>query len=408
MSRSVTLMEIDDFVATGAKRVPFPPSLEALYQARRQTYRLKALQAGIIPSLIVYNLFLPADCYLMPRTAGIAIALHVLISAWIYLTSRILNGNPVRNFRELIAVSGPVLMAAQVIAICALNSGETASDYQYLAIMIVIYMNVNVRPDFRYAVRASGFLAVLFLLVVTCGSASLAGKLIGSFSMGAGVYSTLLANRRMERDFRHTFLRRLQDQVRRSQAEHEAGRDALTGLFNRRHLENHSERLWEQARSGSAIAAIMCDVDHFKAYNDGYGHASGDLCLKRIAAAILAELRSHEDMAIRLGGEEFLILLPDTGIAPAVMTAERIRRAIEALAIPHEGVAGTPRCVTASLGVMAGPAFFHSLPEVIAGADGALYDAKRRGRNQVWPRFIARAGSASVAVASPAHAQDVA
>lgn len=207
------------------------------------------------------------------------------------------------------------------MAICALNSGETASDYRYLVITIVIHMNVNVRPDFRYALGASGLLAVLFLLVVTCGSASPAGKLIGLFSMGAGIYLRLLANRRMERDFRHSFLRRLQDQVRPWQAEHEAGRDALTGLFNRPHLENHSERLWEQARSGSAIATIMCDVDHIKAYNDRYGHPSGHLCLKRIAAEILAELRSHEDMAIRLGGEEFLILLPDTETAPATMTA---------------------------------------------------------------------------------------
>lgn len=141
----------------------------------------------------------------------------------------------------------------------------------------------------------------------------------------------------MEPDARHSFVRRLQDQLRKAAAETEAHRDPLTGLFNRPQLDRESERLWTQANSGTAITAIVCDIDHFKAYNDRYGHPTGDLCLKRAATAIAEELRDGNDMAVRIGGEEFLILLPDANAMLALRLAERVRLAIEALAMPHEG-----------------------------------------------------------------------
>ena len=391
-----TLADVDAFLSSGLKG-SLPASLERAYQVHRQSYRSKALKAGCLPSLLVYNLFLPADYYLMPNTAILAIALHGLISAWIVGMGVVLARHPTRMVRELLAVSGPALMVAQILAIFALNDTQAAGDYQYLAIMIIIYMNVNVRPDFQFALAASGLLLALYVTVVICSDAHLSAKLIGCFSAAAGTYLTLTANWRMEQDSRHTFLRRLQDQLKRATAEAEAGRDALTGLFNRRHLERESERLWKEASSGTAVAAIVCDIDYFKAYNDRYGHPAGDLCLKRAATAIAEELRDERDMAVRIGGEEFLILLPHANAASASRTAERIRRAIVALAVPHE--ASVQGIVTASFGVMAGPAEFHSLAELIAGADGALYAAKRNGRNQVWPPF----GERSEHVVQPAY-----
>src|ERR1700722_13901475 len=111
--------------------------------------------------------------------------------------------------------------------------------------------------------------------------------------------------------------------------------------------------------------------------------------LKRVAAAVASELRSTDDLAVRYGGEEFLVLMPDTELSAAVRIAERIRRQIEELAIPHEGV-GQLGIVTVSLGVIAGPTATHHFVDLIAGADAALYAAKRGGRNQVWPPFVSR------------------
>jgi diguanylate cyclase (GGDEF)-like protein len=130
----------------------------------------------------------------------------------------------------------------------------------------------------------------------------------------------------------------------------------------------------------------MIDFDHFKLFNDRYGHAGGDICLKRIAACVNAELRSGEDLAVRYGGEELLVLLPGTEASEVMRIAERIRCLIEALGIAHEAV-GANNVVTVSCGVAAAPPSTVSALELIAAADAALYAAKRNGRNQVWPRL---------------------
>ena len=108
-----------------------------------------------------------------------------------------------------------------------------------------------------------------------------------------------------------------------------------------------------------------------------------------MAAAVASELRSNSDLAVRYGGEEFLVLMPDTELSTAIRIAERIRRQIEELAIPHNGI-GQLGVVTVSLGVIAGPTAAHDFVELVAAADAALYAAKRGGRNQVWPPFVAR------------------
>jgi diguanylate cyclase (GGDEF)-like protein len=130
---------------------------------------------------------------------------------------------------------------------------------------------------------------------------------------------------------------------------------------------------------------MLFDLDYFKAYNDGFGHLAGDTCLKRIASLVQAELRDRSDVAYRFGGEEFLVLLRRTDLRTALAIAERMRRAIEAAAIPHP----TRNIVTASFGVAAtkiGSAI--TSDELIHSADAALYAAKRNGRNQVWPPFL--------------------
>jgi diguanylate cyclase (GGDEF)-like protein len=151
---------------------------------------------------------------------------------------------------------------------------------------------------------------------------------------------------------------------------------------------------------------VLLDVDHFKAFNDLYGHPAGDACLKRIAACVTAELRNVDDLAVRYGGEEFLLLLPATDVADAVRIAERVRRAIAALGIPHDGAEKTG-LVTASLGVAAAPVSALSSTELIAAADIALYTAKRNGRNQVCPPLLrdGNAFASELSVLSDARAR---
>ncbi len=160
--------------------------------------------------------------------------------------------------------------------------------------------------------------------------------------------------------------------------------DALTGVPNRR---SFSERLLTEyklsRRHQQPLSIIMCDVDYFKAYNDAYGHSSGDLCLKKVAQTIKASLKRPGDSCARYGGEEFAVILPNTPLDGAMHIAEKIRSNIEELGIPHKSSL-SEKVVTISLGVAtsAGTAL-SSHEELVKHSDTALYKAKERGRNQV-------------------------
>ncbi len=149
--------------------------------------------------------------------------------------------------------------------------------------------------------------------------------------------------------------------------------DPLTGVINRRGLDVAVDRLMEVDRT---VAVVMVDVDHFKAVNDEYGHAAGDEVLKTITVLIAAEAR-RDDVVARMGGEEFVILLPETERESAQRFAERLRIAIER---HHFGAAGK---LTISLGIACYPEHAASLRDALALADAALYKAKTEGRNCV-------------------------
>ncbi len=187
---------------------------------------------------------------------------------------------------------------------------------------------------------------------------------------------------------REAELARLNEQLRE-----DSRRDPLTGMRNRRALADELPGLEAGHRArGEPLAIALCDVDRFKVYNDELGHLAGDQALRAIAATIRGSLRG-KDMAYRFGGEELLIVLPDTTAEEALAAMERLRAAVEAAALPHP--AGIGGVLTVSIGVAAGHADYGTL---LAHADGALYSAKRDGRNRV----AAAAGSAS----APAPARD--
>jgi len=193
-------------------------------------------------------------------------------------------------------------------------------------------------------------------------------------------------------------------------------RDPLTGVANRRALEERLASEWRRAaRHQAPLSLLMLDVDHFKAYNDHYGHFAGDACLKRVAEALTQTIARAEDLVARYGGEEFAALLAGSGPEEALALAEKVRAAVQALAIPHArssasdwvsvsiGVAslvpgggaasaarsGADESVgTGELGEVgkpgaASPSGFQISQELFERADRALYAAKEAGRNQV-------------------------
>ncbi|MBY0396018.1 MAG: diguanylate cyclase, partial [Thermoleophilia bacterium] len=157
--------------------------------------------------------------------------------------------------------------------------------------------------------------------------------------------------------------------------------DELTGVANRRWFNRTVEQEWARAvREQAAVSLILLDVDHFKTYNDHYGHQRGDDCLRRVASALSAGAKRPGDQVARYGGEEFAVLLPRTGLEGAVAVAESLRSRVEALGLEHPA-APTPGRVTVSAGVASRlPGRQGTADALIGAADRAIYQAKREGR----------------------------
>ena len=163
-----------------------------------------------------------------------------------------------------------------------------------------------------------------------------------------------------------------------------ASHDGLTAIPNRRYFDERMEEEWRRAlRHQSDLSMLLLDVDHFKHFNDTYGHQSGDECLKRVAATVASCLPRAGDVVARYGGEEFAVILPGTDDEGARAVAERIRQAIEDLALPNP-VRNGGKFVTASIGLASiRPVESDRIEALIGAADNALYRAKRAGRNRV-------------------------
>ncbi len=169
-----------------------------------------------------------------------------------------------------------------------------------------------------------------------------------------------------------------------------ASRDSLTGLANRRQFDRAlTAEITRAQRSKEPLSLIMMDVDHFKAFNDTYGHVSGDACLRAVATILKEVPRRPADTVARYGGEEFACILPDTDLAGAMAVAEKIREAVLDLHLPHDASAAAD-WVTLSLGVLTVKTCDDRLlpEEMVRLADEQLYEAKSAGRNRVLGREV--------------------
>ena len=161
----------------------------------------------------------------------------------------------------------------------------------------------------------------------------------------------------------------------------QATRDPLTGLYNRRYMEESLDREFHRARRRERpLSVMMLDIDHFKRYNDNYGHAAGDDALRLVGETLLGSVRA-EDLACRYGGEEFLLILPECPLEQAGVRADQIRGRLKELYLEREGE--LPDVVTVSIGVSAFQETTDSVELLIKFADDALYQAKHAGRDRV-------------------------
>lgn len=178
-----------------------------------------------------------------------------------------------------------------------------------------------------------------------------------------------------------------------------ASLDLVSGLANRRGFQSRLEFEWMKAlQANGQLSVLMIDVDHFKLFNDTYGHPEGDACLSRVGEVLATIADSCAGFAARYGGEEFCLLLPNGNGLRAMQVAEKVRAAVEGLAIPH--ITGASKSVTVSVGVATiSPGDTQPQDDLIEAADAALYAAKRRGRNAVVEHGLIRAAEPPISLA---------
>lgn len=270
-----------------------------------------------------------------------------------------------------------IITAMSVMAISALAAVAGMPEFQMGDVLVVVYatlfLGLLARPVIVVAAALMvGFVATGWLLGVSNDH-----LIFASAVMFASALMCVLSALRVERLARAGFV---ETQLLNDFAE----RDGLSGLYNRRMFDSLAHRLWLQAqRNLEPLQLILVDIDHFKPYNDLYGHQAGDACIRQVANIIARAARRPFDFCARYGGEEFALVLyaPSGGDAAAI--PEQIRRETMALDIPHAH-ANSAGMVTVSIGsAIAEPGSKRSLAGLIQTADEALYRAKQLGRNRV-------------------------
>lgn len=261
----------------------------------------------------------------------------------------------------------------------------------YHIVIWLIMTGVAASTISSYSIYRPAFLAFMiplltltfwFLVIRNSGNfdnSMVLGLLLGAYSIlvlkSGKMYGDILTSNIINRmELEHV------NQALQKQAEH----DPLTQLLNRRGFDSRLKTEWHRhARQEQSMAALMVDIDHFKKYNDHYGHDAGDQCIRRIAQALHSSAQRAGDLVARYGGEEFIVLLTDVQMKQARVVAERLRKAVESLDIPHAG-SPTAKHVTVSIGVSAlVPDSNQDESTLYMAADRKLYEAKNSGRNRI-------------------------
>jgi diguanylate cyclase (GGDEF)-like protein len=361
----------------------FAPALETAFSRYHAQTNLSRMRGAVLVSCITWSLFALLDFISMPaefRLQSLFIRLLVLpllLGAW-WATYRPLWRD---HLQLLVGICGVASGLAVVGVIWVARVHQFALPYEGIILMTVFfYFVIGLRC--RTAcwcgwLTFCGYLAVelktglppqvLIYNALFLGAANV----IGSFGSYFFEYSE-----------RETF-------IAQGLLEDIAERDFLTGLLNRRAFSQQAGRSWRHAiRIPQPVAVLMLDVDFFKNYNDHYGHAAGDLALQAVASALDLHARRPLDVLARYGGEEFIGLWVDVSQEAILALAERIRAAVQALALSHQYSAVASE-VTISIGVafVLAPQL-GGLEEAQRLADGALYQAKEQGRNRVVLRAV--------------------
>jgi diguanylate cyclase (GGDEF)-like protein len=370
----------------------FPKALEDEFQhdyaLRYRTHLQLAMLLGCF-ALLACGV---VDPFWMPEAAGRLWTVRALVVAPMVALLLLSRSSLGERHMQFFAAVASCLAVGGLVGL-SLNASEPFNHYYSGAItMVMLVVFVLSRMQFNWGVGCA-FIMLLTLNVGFLGFSEANVKLltINNFVFVASAVFALVGTFLIERSLRQNYLQSRMLSFQNTDLEESNLRlqyltavDGLTQIANRRSLDMTLATEWQRSlRKREPIGLVMIDVDHFKLFNDTYGHQAGDECLRGVAGALKEFARRPGDIAARYGGEEFVLVLSNATAQQAQLVAERVRDRIMELAIPHQR--SSHGSVTASFGVASMvPGAHHSGPEaLLLAADQALYRAKELGRNRV-------------------------
>jgi len=377
------LAEVEQALASRVRLLRFGDDLERRYQADTLEERRRFITVGGIGGILVYNLFLLSDWLtLNDLFAYVALGRLLLITPLLLGLLLVARRTSSRWTLDTLAAIGTVMASLMPLLVMIHSESPYRLHYQLGMLLLMVYCTMIQQLPFRHA--AVAMITMLIIQLVTTYIADFADFLTwqaNAVLFFATVALLLMASYFLEHGARLSYLFALRGRLLRVELREIARTDPLTQLFNRRYQEEVMSALWADAvKLPRHVAAILLDIDHFKAYNDSYGHPRGDVCLKQLSQTIQQTAQEAGALTFRFGGEEVLVLMVDADIGKARRLAEALRSAVAMLQVPHP-VLGEGAYVTISLGLAVANTAQGSAEALISAADSALYVAKHAGRN---------------------------
>lgn len=369
----------------------FGGALEAAYDRDHRARAVLAFQHSSVFILLLYTLLSSGIYMLMPEEdLWHWLSLYGWVGIIITLAGVLSRIRLLDRWFELYAGFGSFAAVGLSVAITGVVADPVAGQLTQVAIMyaiVIIYSVVGLR--FKHALYAGWLGGLAGTLLAQMMDGHVNWELLHRTYTGSSLLGMFIAYYAERRD-RDLYLQARLLQAAQERTEEYAGRldrlsrqDALTGLANRRHFDEEMQQEWRRAtRQQSPLAVLMIDIDHFKHFNDTMGHVNGDGCLRKVASLIASHTRRPGELAVRYGGEEFLLLFPETDREGACQLADRLIAAFREARIPQ--APGLAReFISVSVGVaVAVPGVSMLAPgELICAADDALYEAKHAGRD---------------------------
>ncbi|MBI5591620.1 MAG: GGDEF domain-containing protein [Deltaproteobacteria bacterium] len=378
-------------------RLRFNNELEREFQQDYTHLYCAHMQIAGIIGLIVFMTCGVLDIVFMPEVAGRTWFIRLVAGAPMLGLMLIFFRRGIEDQHQLFSTIFYCVFVGGMMAI-ALNSPEPYSYYYYNSVTIVLIILYAVsRIQFKWGVCAAIIMLITINVELICfdlksNISFLAVVLIGNYVFIASSGCALIGAFLMERSLRQNYLQSRMISITNRQLEELnlslqflSTIDGLTQIANRRSFDSTLSREWQRAkRNCESIGFIMLDIDHFKLFNDTYGHQAGDECLSVVGSLLKGYARRPGDLAARYGGEEFALMLIDTSAEQARIVAEQLCKEVSEKMISNKN--NVQVHVTASLGVasIVPGQLLQAGPEaLILAADQALYHAKRSGRNRV-------------------------